>query len=123
MYCKKCYIELQHQDFINNIPLSRDELQELLLNNKGNFTQVSKQFGINTTKLRRWCKELNLSPYSDSYKPQKTEKKTIKDFQKSVRMLDKNTLEENINADNDSIALIACRVENVRLIDNIYLGE
>ncbi len=40
-----------------------------------------------------------------------------------LEILDKNTLEENKNADENSIALIACRVENVRLIDNIYLGE
>ena len=40
-----------------------------------------------------------------------------------LEILDKNTLEEKKNADKDSIALIACRVENVRLIDNIYLGE
>lgn len=93
VYCRECYIEIQHQEFVNSIPLTKEELQQLLFNNKGNFTKVSQQFGINTTKLRRWCKELNLSPYSDSYKPQKTEKKTIKDYQKSVRMLDKNTLE------------------------------
>ena len=40
-----------------------------------------------------------------------------------LEILDKNTLEEKPNADKDSIALIACRVEGVRLIDNIYLGE
>ena len=38
-----------------------------------------------------------------------------------IEILDKNTLEEKENADDDSIALIACRVEGVRLIDNIYL--
>lgn len=40
-----------------------------------------------------------------------------------LEILDKNTLEEKPNADGESIALIACRVEGVRLIDNIYLGE
>lgn len=40
-----------------------------------------------------------------------------------LEILDKNTLEEQEKAGSDSIALIACRVENVRLIDNIYLGE
>lgn len=39
-----------------------------------------------------------------------------------LEILDKNTLEEQVNANDDSIALIACRVEGVRLIDNIYLG-
>lgn len=40
-----------------------------------------------------------------------------------LEILDKNTLEEKPNANKDSIALIACKVEGVRLIDNIYLGE
>ena len=40
-----------------------------------------------------------------------------------LEILDGETLEEIENASNNSIALIACRVENVRLIDNIYLGE
>ena len=39
-----------------------------------------------------------------------------------LEILDKNTLEEQEKANDDSIALIACRVEGVRLIDNIYLG-
>ncbi len=40
-----------------------------------------------------------------------------------LEFVDKNTLEEKQEADNDTMALIACRVEGVRLIDNIYLGE
>lgn len=40
-----------------------------------------------------------------------------------LEIVDKDTLEDKEKADNNSIALIACRVENVRLIDNIYLGE
>ena len=40
-----------------------------------------------------------------------------------LEIVDRNTLENKTKADNNSIALIACRVEGVRLIDNIYLGE
>ncbi|MBR6127229.1 pantoate--beta-alanine ligase [bacterium] len=40
-----------------------------------------------------------------------------------LEIVDKNTLEDKKTADDDSIALIACRVEGVRLIDNIYLKE
>ena len=40
-----------------------------------------------------------------------------------LEILDKNTLEEKEKADNDTIVLIACRVDGVRLIDNIYIGE
>ena len=39
-----------------------------------------------------------------------------------LEILDKNTLEEQDDANKNSIALIACKVANVRLIDNIYLG-
>lgn len=38
-----------------------------------------------------------------------------------LEIVDKDTLENKIKADDNSVALIACRVENVRLIDNIYL--
>ena len=40
-----------------------------------------------------------------------------------LEIVDRDTLEDKTTADENSIALIACRVENVRLIDNIYLGE
>ena len=38
-----------------------------------------------------------------------------------LEIVDKDTLEDKTKADDNSIALIACRVEKVRLIDNIYL--
>lgn len=38
-----------------------------------------------------------------------------------LEIVDRDSLENKIKADDNSIALIACRVENVRLIDNIYL--
>ena len=40
-----------------------------------------------------------------------------------LEFVDRNNLEEKEKADNDTLVLIACRVEGVRLIDNIYLGE
>ena len=40
-----------------------------------------------------------------------------------LEMYDKNTLEEIEKVDDDTIVLIACKVEGVRLIDNLYLGE
>lgn len=40
-----------------------------------------------------------------------------------LEILDRNTLEEQEKADKNSIVLIACRVENVRLIDNLYLED
>ena len=40
-----------------------------------------------------------------------------------LEIVDSDSLENKTTADDNSIALIACRVENVRLIDNIYLRE
>jgi hypothetical protein len=39
-----------------------------------------------------------------------------------LEILNKDTLEEDVNARDNSIALIACRVDGVRLIYNLYLG-
>lgn len=38
-----------------------------------------------------------------------------------LEFMDRDTLEEKNTADDNTIVLIACRVQNVRLIDNIYL--
>ena len=38
-----------------------------------------------------------------------------------LELVDKETLEEKTKADDNTIALIACRIGGVRLIDNIYL--
>ena len=40
-----------------------------------------------------------------------------------LEIVDSDSLENKTTADDNSIALIACRVESVRLIDNIYLRE
>ena len=38
-----------------------------------------------------------------------------------LELMDRDTLEEKTSADDNTIALIACRVQGVRLIDNVYL--
>ena len=40
-----------------------------------------------------------------------------------LEIYNRETLEEEANANDKSITLIACKVDGVRLIDNIYLGE
>ena len=40
-----------------------------------------------------------------------------------LEFVDKNTLEDKKQADKDTLVLIACRVDGVRLIDNLYLEE
>ncbi len=40
-----------------------------------------------------------------------------------LEFVDKATLDNKREADDDTLVLIACRVEGVRLIDNIYIGD
>ena len=40
-----------------------------------------------------------------------------------LEFVDKNNLEDKAVADDNTLVLIACRVQGVRLIDNILLGE
>lgn len=40
-----------------------------------------------------------------------------------LEFVDKNTLEDKTKADDDTLVLIACRVQGVRLIDNILMKE
>lgn len=40
-----------------------------------------------------------------------------------LEFVDKYDLEDKIKADDDTLVLIACRVQGVRLIDNMYLSE
>ena len=40
-----------------------------------------------------------------------------------LEFVDKNNLEEKTSADDDTLVLIACKVQSVRLIDNILLNE
>ena len=40
-----------------------------------------------------------------------------------IEFVDKNDLEEKAVADDDTLVLIACKVQSVRLIDNIFLNE
>lgn len=48
---------------------------------------------------------------------------TSKHDMEYLEIVDRETLENKLKADDNSIVLIACRVENVRLIDNIYLKD
>ena len=69
------------------------------------------------------------SCYTKGIKDTEALKETAYDFltnkheMEYLEIVDKHTLEDKKTADDNSIALIACRVEGVRLIDNIYLKE
>ena len=45
-----------------------DELKKILYENKGNFTQVGKLFGLSDNAIRKWCQGYNISSHSSDYK-------------------------------------------------------
>lgn len=47
---------------------SKEELYNILIANKGNFTQTSKQFNVTDNAVRKWCKQYNLPFHSKDYK-------------------------------------------------------
>lgn len=60
---------------------NKQELEQLLYDNNGNFTQVSKKFNVTDNAIRRWCKSYNLPTHSADYKPKReTEPSQLKFF-------------------------------------------
>lgn len=47
---------------------SSDELFNLLLLSKGNFTKASKKYGVSDNAIRKWCDAYNLPRKSQDYK-------------------------------------------------------
>lgn len=62
MTCEKIRIRK-----IKNRPLA-EELQNILLQNKGNFSKVGKLFEVSDNTIRKWCKSYNLPYHSSDYK-------------------------------------------------------
>ena len=63
LYCRNCYIKIKRK----NIP-DKITLEKILLDNKGNFTQIGKIFGITDNAVRKWCKKYGLPFHSSDYK-------------------------------------------------------
>ena len=68
--CKSCDSELRRIDSINNKPVTRDELKQLIRTTP--FVQIGKQFNVSDSSIRKWCKlfglpstSLDIKAYSD----------------------------------------------------------
>ena len=73
-------------------PISKEELNKLLLENKGNFTQVGKILNISDNGLRKWCEKLGLPIYSKDYKPKKEEKIKNPNYLRKVRCIEEDLI-------------------------------
>lgn len=56
--CGKCHREFIKQRGIERLPVSRDELKNMIRNTS--FVQIGKYFDISDNAIRKWCKKLNL---------------------------------------------------------------
>lgn len=77
---------------IELLPTTKEELNQLLLDNNGNFTKVGKLFNISDNGLRKWCKKLDLPTHSSDYKIKKEEKSKDPNYLRSVRCVEENLI-------------------------------
>lgn len=73
-------------------PISKEELEHLLIENNGNFTQVGRILNISDNGLRKWCKKLDLPTHSSDYKIKKEEKSKDPNYLRSVRCIEENLI-------------------------------
>ena len=65
--CRECVLKLpKQQRYKKEVPISKDNLYELLCNNS--FVVVGKMFGVSDNTIRKWCDKYNISRHSDYYR-------------------------------------------------------
>lgn len=57
-YCQTCYNQQRKINFIKTLPVTRDELKEMIRTRT--FTDIGKQFNLTDNAIRKWCDNLNL---------------------------------------------------------------
>lgn len=80
LFCKKCGKEICKDNESGlcrscvqiKTDISKEELYQALLDNKGNFTKVGAIYGISDNAIRKKCKTYGLPHLSSDYKPTKT---------------------------------------------------
>ena len=88
--CLECY----NKEKSSNIP-DKEKLYNELYECNGNFTMISKIYGVSDNTIRKWCIKYGIPYHSSDYK-EKNIKEKIRKFKVSVIQLDKET-EEIIN--------------------------
>ena len=62
-FCVDCY----RQDIRKHIP-SKEELLDVILSYKGNFTKIGLHYGVSDNAVRKWCKSYDMPTHSKDYK-------------------------------------------------------
>ena len=120
---KKMVKDLNVPIEIVQCPIVREESGLALSSRNKYLTEQGKKDALVLSKILnniKLCYQKGITDV-DALKETAYEFLTDKHDMEYLEIVDRNTLENKTKADNNSIALIACRVENVRLIDNIYL--
>ena len=63
--CVDCYKKTTKSFLMPN----KEELQQMLIESKGNFTEIGKKYGITDNTVRKWCKKYDIPFHSKDYKP------------------------------------------------------
>ena len=66
--CISCYKE--NNDKITSTPI---DMKNILFENNGNFSKVSKMFGVSSSALHKWCKRNGIPNHSRDYKQRDVE--------------------------------------------------
>lgn len=64
--CAAKYNKLMHPQ--SKIKPNKEELLQIIKDNKGNFTKIGNLFGITGNAVRKWCKSYDLPYHSKDYK-------------------------------------------------------
>lgn len=65
--CRECILKLpKHMRFKKDVPVSKEELIELLC--KNSFTAVGRMFNVSGNTIKVWCDKHNIPRYSNYYK-------------------------------------------------------
>lgn len=120
---KKMVKDLNVPVNIIQCPIIREESGLALSSRNKYLSEQGKKDALVLSKILnniKSCYEKGITDV-DALKETAYEFLTDKHDMEYLEIVDRDNLENKIKADDNSIALIACRVENVRLIDNIYL--
>ena len=121
---KKFVKDLNFPIEIVSCPIVREESGLALSSRNKYLTEDGKKDALVLSKILfniKACYEKGITDVS-ALKETAFSYLTDKHDMEYLEFVDKNDLEDKTTADNDTLVLIACRVEGVRLIDNILLA-